>query len=94
MQYKQKLVNIVWYPEIEKLIDKTYGVSYDLPVELYDCNNGSYVMETVKPVALDEEQLRLMQEENPKFPAIDELLNDLCFRKLIEAGEWLIEVWW
>lgn len=83
------------YREVEKLINKTYGIDYSI-VECEELGNDSTVSFNNINGEIESEEEHELEETilGNNMYRTHLLLNDLCRKGLIEAGNYVIDVRW
>lgn len=84
------------YEEFEELIKKVYEQNYDYICDT-ECGNDSsqsYMVQSNELDKYDEKAINIFIESGRYNNMVAVLLNDLCRRKIIEPGNYLIHVCW
>jgi len=84
------------YGEFERLIKKAYEQDYNYIYDI-DCRHDSsqsYMVQSNELDKYDEKAINIFIESGRYNNMVAILLNDLCRRKIIEPGNYLIHVCW
>ncbi len=87
---EKKTVITADYYEIDKIIFDYFGVKYE-SVAMNEWNNYSSYEITVTPKEISEKEVREAFQEHYE---IDVILDYLCHKGILEAGEYVIKVFW
>jgi ubiquitin C-terminal hydrolase len=97
MKIRKQEYSIVHFKDLEKLIKKVYGKEYNIPASMEWSNDSSHEVNINKTFsAWNVEMIKWLSEPNNNevHGALYAILNDLCLRGELPAGEYLIEVCW
>ncbi len=93
----KKLMIEVDYSEVEQIIQDTYGIKeYNLPCA-EETGNDTALTYNISPEEANAstlESINKMRLDKCVSYKTLALMNDLCFKGLIEAGEYVIEICW
>ena len=96
MKIRKQEFMIVNYEDLQKLIKQIYGKELNIPVSMGWPNDSSHQVEINKgPSGWDIEfkkWLKTGYDEEPN--ALWGILNDLCAKRELPAGDYLIVVCW
>lgn len=87
---QKKTVITADYNEIEDIIYGYFGVRYE-SVAMNEWNNYSSYEITVTPKEISEKEVQELLKEHYE---IDGILDYLCYKGILEAGEYVIKVFW
>lgn len=83
---------------LERQVEKIYGRQFEF---ILDCANDSTEVYEVEPVDITEADeddreyfMRWVDDGGDETYLMGDLLNDLCFRKLIPAGYYIYHISW
>jgi len=97
LKAKQKIVYEVEYDDLNEFIKYHYGVKefyFTDDQELANYTSKTFNVSPKQPGAYDMKKLeKFMAGEYVQFMT-QTLLNNLCFSGLLEAGEYLVKVFW
>ena len=97
MKITTKVLHVVDYSDLEKIIAATYYQDYELPYD-EECNNDTSLTATVgkgqNTSDYDRKRLETFKDSGKGQYMMRPLLNDLADQNLIPEGEYLIEVSW
>lgn len=89
---KKKTVIEMGYNELDQLISKEFGIDYEcVPYE--EWNNDESHQFNVEAESMDAYDLKKFAKQKYDYMTRS-LLNELCFRGKIEAGEYIVKVSW
>ena len=101
---KYKTVKLVWESDLQDLILDTYGRRTEWAAEQEMSQNETRNFTVPSNRYVDEDSLTVAQwlagETTELYgytlvePEMQLILNDLHARGLVEAGEYVVEVWW
>jgi hypothetical protein len=96
LKHVKEMVISVDYNEFEKFVKKHYGGKYEFAPD-EECNNDfsrRYVVNENGPDKWQKESLKTYKENGSGSYLAYAFFQDLCHRKLIEPGVYLISVRW
>lgn len=85
------------YHEVECLIQETYGIKEYNIACAEETGNDTALSYTISPEEADEytlESIEKMRSGKEVSYRTQSIMDDLCFRGLIEAGDYVIEISW
>jgi hypothetical protein len=92
LKIEEKSVREVDYHDLDKFISDEFGIQYEcVPYE--EWNNYSSHSIDVKPKPLGDHEKAKISRGDFRYLTGD-LLNELCHQGKLEAGEYLINIFW
>ena len=81
------------YHDLEDLLKKEYSDKYDSLIANEEWSNDSQHSFDVLPKKLDKYAKRQIQKGDFTY-RLSDLLNDMCLRRVIEEGKYLVRICW
>jgi hypothetical protein len=86
-----RIVKMVWYQDLNKLVRETYGVEYDVGRQ-YEMGQDTIIQADADGAY--GEPLTDKDWSAEYGPDVEEVMCDLARRGLIDEGSYVVHVWW
>ena len=85
-------INRVHYRELEQFIADFYQIPFEILESMYYPNNASWHHYNVSSALCETEEIQCWLAGASGEPSLWYILEDLCFRGVLDPGEYLIQV--
>jgi hypothetical protein len=92
MKWKEKCFRVVDSEEVNAVIGEHFGIDYECVAEEQWGNDETHEVE-VGPQEMQEYYRNKLKERKYEF-MLHKLMDQMCFEGKLEAGAYLIEVYW